>query len=326
MSRILEKYNKEIIEVPDTMKVETWSYAEIEDLIEFCYESDCDAKIFKRIDLSEIAGKTYDELNEEQKKVLGLAEISEEPRKVGKYEVLVDFNAVGLSVVATLIITEEDNTLEFNSENKIYISDDGVLYGAPPFEGAVKNMNEVDDYIKEKVFKNLREDQDFVQIFSMFVEEDVEKVVLDELREQYETEEEDILVESDAELVWLSFNNIKINNVKKLVEDNYDIILANDYMKELGYDKIKSLTCSYIGDTANVKNIESTEELSDTEHKILVDLLESIFEELVTKISDSNYDITSCDNDDMLTAIDNSGIEIFVNEKNGEVIYIKKDS
>lgn len=324
MSRILEKYNKEIIEVPDTMKVETWSYAEIEDLIEFCYESDCDAKIFKRIDLSEIVGKAYDELGEEQKKVLGLAEISEEPRKVGKHEVLVDFNAVGLSVVATLIITEEDNALEFNNENKIYISDDGVLYGAPLFEGVVKNMSEVDDYTKEKVFNNLREDQDFKQIFAMFVEEDAEKVVLEELRREYETTEEDILVDSDAELVWLSFNNVKINNVKKFVENNYDIILANDYMKELGYDKIKSLTCSYIGDTANVKNIESTEELSDTEHKILVDLLESIFEELVTKISDSNYDITSCYNDDILTAIDNREIEIFVNEKNGEIIYIKR--
>lgn len=32
------KYNKETIEVPDTMRVETWSYAEIEDPIELTFE------------------------------------------------------------------------------------------------------------------------------------------------------------------------------------------------------------------------------------------------------------------------------------------------
>lgn len=109
MKKILDAYNERIIVVKEDVEVDTLTSIDIDDLT-----------VSEEIDLSEIIGKSYLELTEKQKEILGDTSIWESPFKEGIYNITVDFNNVGLAVVATLLVTEEDEEIKFDNEHKLY--------------------------------------------------------------------------------------------------------------------------------------------------------------------------------------------------------------
>lgn len=109
MKKILDAYNKKVIIVKEDVEVDTLTSIDVDDLT-----------VLEEIDLSEIVGKSYVELTEKQKEILGDECIWESPFKKGTYDVIVDFDNVGLAVVATLVVTEEDEELKFDNEYKLY--------------------------------------------------------------------------------------------------------------------------------------------------------------------------------------------------------------
>lgn len=107
MTRILDAHKNRIVEVKETVDVE--SYIDFDELT-----------IVNTTDLSEIVGKAYTELTNEQKELLGNTHVWESGREIGEHEVIIDFDKVGLAVVATLVVNEEDEELKFDNTHKIY--------------------------------------------------------------------------------------------------------------------------------------------------------------------------------------------------------------